>query len=85
MFASGPTHGVEDLANPSAELSNWDFLQDLDFVPEPDTFVTSLPQETASDLSASTTIKEKNRQAQKRFRQRKKVHALPVYRDFCSS
>ena len=79
MFASGPAHGEQDLANPSGELSNWDFLQDLDFVPEK--FLASVPQGTAPDFSASTSTKEKNRQAQKRFRQRKKVHALPVFRD----
>ena len=72
MFLSG--HGGQDL-NPSAQLSSWDFLQDLDLVPEPDHILPSLTQSAKPGLASLDNTKEKNRLAQKRFRQRKKVRS----------
>lgn len=63
----------QDIASPSTELSGWDFLTDLDLVPEPDNIAFPVPQAAASGLASSDKNKEKNRLAQKRFRQRKKV------------
>lgn len=58
----------------AAGLSSWDFLQELDFAL--DTNRNSLlpqkqPKQTAN--ASSEVLKEKNRQAQKRARQKKKV------------
>ena len=70
MFVSGLG---QDITNSSTELANWDFLQDLELVP--DQPVSSVPQAADTGLVSSDNTKEKNRLAQKRFRQRKKVHA----------
>ena len=75
----------QDIANPSNELSNWDFLQDLELVPEPDQFVPSVSQAAGTGLVSADNTKEKNRLAQKRFRQRKKVHPHHALSDHCSS
>ena len=82
MFVSGLG---QDFADPSAELSNWDFLQDLEMVAAPDQFVPSMPQAAGTGLVSSDNTKEKNRLAQKRFRQRKKVHTHRVLSDQCDS
>ena len=70
----------QDSANPSTELSNWDFLQD-ELFPEPDLFVPAVPQAAGTSLASSDNTREKNRIAQKRFRQRKKVHPHQVLSD----
>lgn len=82
MFVSGIG---QDTVNPSSELSGWDFLPDLDLFPEPDNIAYSVPQAVGSGLASSDNTKEKNRLAQKRFRQRKKVHAHRVLNDHCTS
>lgn len=61
----------QDIANPSTELYNWDVLQDLETVP--DQFVSSVSQAAGTGQVSPENTKEKNRLAQKRFRQRKKV------------
>ena len=75
----------QDTANPSTELSGWDLLSDLGLFPAPDNIAYSVPQAVGSGLASSDNTKEKNRLAQKRFRQRKKVHVHQVLSDHCTS
>ena len=78
MFPSGPAQSSLAFPDASTQVSNWEqdpFLQDLDFGHEVDNFPGFLPQNTVSDAANSASVKAKNRQAQKRFRQRKKVRA----------
>ena len=81
MFASGLG---PDIADPSAELSYCNFLQDLELVVEPGQLVPSVPQAVGTCLVSSDNTKEKNRLAQKRFRQRKKVHPQRVPSHHCN-
>ena len=61
----------------SPELTSWDFLQDVDFGLETELGGSSLPQDCATGtVSKSERQKEKNRIAQKRFRDRKKARTL---------
>ena len=74
MFASEEPNQVPQADSNSTELTTWDFLQDLDFGPEPDAAIFSVPQESScAKTSNSERLKEKNRKAQKRFRERKKA------------
>lgn len=74
MFGSEEPTEVPQADSNSTELTTWDFLQDLDFGPEPDAAIFAVPQEAACvKASNSERLKEKNRKAQKRFRERKKV------------
>lgn len=82
MFVTGLG---QDIANPPTELSSWDFLPDLDLFPEPDNIAFSVPQAAGPSLASSDNTKEKNRLAQKRFRQRKKVHAHLVLNVQCTT
>ena len=78
MFASEMPPEIPQTDSASAELTTWAFLQDLDFEQEPDVGVFSLPQGSADiQTSSSERLKEKNRKAQKRFRERKKVSRPP--------
>ena len=77
MFASAPDHREQGIPDDSAELSSWDFLQDLDFVSEPDSVLAAVPKSTATALSSSLSAREKNRIAQQKFR-KKKASAVQV-------
>lgn len=72
MLALDPLEELDAALPPSADLSSWDFLQDLDFGHDLDLHndlsVAAGPQATATER-----VKERNRKAQQRFRQRKKV------------
>ena len=56
----------------SAGLSSWEFLQDLEVVSDPSADNVLSPHEPMAS-SSSARLKEKNRLAQKRARQKKKV------------
>lgn len=74
MFASEVSTEIPQSDSNSTELTTWDFLQDLDFGPAPDAAIFSVPH-GSSDVKTNNSerVKEKNRKAQKRFRERKKV------------
>lgn len=58
----------------SADLSSWDILQDLEFLGNPAASnVMPAAEGVQSQPSSKERLKEKNRQAQKRARQKKKV------------
>ena len=78
MYASEVPTDIPQADSNSTELTTWDFLQDLEFGPEPDAAIFSVPQSgTGVKSSNSERLKEKNRKAQKRFRERKKVSPKP--------
>lgn len=74
MFASEVLPDIPQAGSDVAELTTWDLLQDLDFGGVDN---SSLPQGSSGIIPASSSerLKEKNRKAQKRFRERKKVHS----------
>ncbi|KAL3162038.1 hypothetical protein ABBQ38_009107 [Trebouxia sp. C0009 RCD-2024] len=74
MFASEVLPDIPQAGSDLAELSTWDLLQDLDFGGVGN---SSLPQGSSGIIPASSSdrLKEKNRKAQKRFRERKKERA----------
>ncbi len=65
----------------SADLYNWDFLQDLDFAPDLEIDNNAISQIAAPHLSHERQ-KEKNRKAQQRARQKKKVRKV-CHRQLC--
>ena len=61
---------------PAVDLAGWDILQDQDLLFGSDLHdVSALPISDAEERGRER-LKEKNRLAQKRARQRKKVHVL---------
>ncbi len=62
-------------ASMSADLSSWDFLQDLDldFGVDQATDNKAQPQALTSQLTSTERVREQNRKTQQRTRQRKKV------------
>ncbi len=60
----------------SADLCNWDFLQDLDFAADLDIDNSAISQIAAPHSSSHERQKERNRQAQQRARQKKKVRKV---------
>ncbi len=71
MFAPGPLDGLFAGTDSSpGDSTNWDFLQGLEFDSGPD--VLSLPVSRPRPTS-NERLKEKNRKAQQRARQKKKV------------
>ena len=72
MFASEMLPDIPQAGSDLAELTTWDFLQDLDFGGVGD---SALPLGSSATTPATNAerLKEKNRKAQKRFRERKKV------------
>lgn len=74
MFPPEVSTEIPQADSNSTELTTWDFLQGLDFGPEPDAAIFPVPQDSSGvKASNSERLKEKNRKAQKRFRERKKV------------
>ena len=73
MLGSRLVHETLPRLEDTADLSGWDFLQDLDVEVDLGIDNCSLPQATGPALSSHERVKEKNRQAQKRARQRQKV------------
>ena len=63
----------------SADLCNWDFLQDLDFAADLETDNNAISQIAAPDSSSHERQKERNRKAQQRARQKKKVRTIRHY------
>ncbi len=59
----------------SADLCNWDFLQDLEFAPDLEIDNTAISQVLAPP-SSHELQKERNRKAQQRARQKKKVRKV---------
>lgn len=74
MFASEVLSEMPQAGSDVAELTSWDLLNELDFGDGNST----LPQGPADTVAASSSerLKEKNRKAQKRFRERKKVRTV---------
>ena len=60
-------------ASTSADLSSWDFLQDLEFGVDLATDDKAQPQTLKPQLTSSERVREQNRKAQQRARQKKKV------------
>ncbi|KAL0031367.1 hypothetical protein WJX79_006758 [Trebouxia sp. C0005] len=76
MFAPGPVDGFFAGTDSSpGDSTNWDFLQGLEFDSGPDTL--SLPVSRPHPTS-NERLKEKNRKAQQRARQKKKERAQTV-------
>ncbi len=74
MFASDPVLGIDPgFESASADLTAWNFLEALDAGFEPVVDDLVLQQPANPHTTNQEKIKEKNRIAQKRFRQRKKV------------
>ena len=74
MYATEASSDVLPADSNSAELTTWDFLQDLDFGLQPEPNAPSLPP--GSDgvgIRSAERLKEKNRKAQQRMRQRNKA------------
>ena len=65
----------------SADLYNWDFLQDLDFAPDLNIDNVAVSQ-IAAPHSSHERQKERNRKAQQRARQKKKVRKV-CHRQLC--
>ncbi|KAL0031337.1 hypothetical protein WJX79_004570 [Trebouxia sp. C0005] len=63
--------------NMSADLCNWDFLQDLDFAPDLEIDDNAISQ-IAAPHSSHERQKERNRKAQQRTRQRKKERSQNI-------
>ncbi|DBA68454.1 TPA: hypothetical protein ACH3X2_013746 [Trebouxia sp. C0005] len=61
----------------SADLCNWDFLQDLDFAPDLEIDDNAISQ-IAAPHSSHERQKERNRKAQQRTRQRKKERSQNI-------
>jgi hypothetical protein len=76
MFALNPLKlqqpGAES-DSMSADLCNWDFLQDLDFAADLEIDNNAISQIAAPHSSSHERQKERNRKAQQRARQKKKV------------
>lgn len=73
MFDPMPADILQAERNPS-ELTSWDFLQDAELGLGPELVGSSqLLLPANSTLSSAERLKEKNRKAQKRFRERKKA------------
>ena len=82
MFAPDLPTDILQAESNSPELTSWDFLQDVDFGLEPELGGSSQPQVSAKGtVSNSERLKEKNRKAQKRFRERKKARTLVRQQD----
>ena len=64
--SAGPSSTATDLAS-------WDILQDLDFLGDPAINELMPAEPVRVETSSQERLKEKNRQAQKRTRQKKKV------------
>ncbi len=60
-------------ASTSADLSSWDFLQDLEFGVDLATDGKAQSQTLKTQLTSTERVKEQNRKAQQRTRQKKKV------------
>jgi len=60
-------------ASMSADLSSWDFLQDLDFGVDLATDGKAQSQTLKTQLTSTERVREQNRKAQQRARQKKKV------------
>ena len=73
MFATDVSSDTLEVDGNLPELASWDFLQSLDFELEPELAGCPLPQSAVTVTSSSERLKEKNRKAQKKFRERKKV------------
>lgn len=72
MLAMEPLEELDAALPPSADLSSWNFLQDLDFGHDLELH-DELSPAAGPQVTASERVKERNRKAQQRFRQRKKV------------
>ena len=85
MLSSDPFSDLTPgLNTASGDLSNWDFLQDLDFGVDLDFDNNALSQAERSQPTSKERIKEQNRKAQQRARQRKKVCKLRVRGQSCN-
>ncbi len=74
MFASDPVSRLDSgFDSASADLTAWSFLEDLDAGFDPVVDDLALQQPAGPKSTNQEKSKEKNRIAQKRFRQRKKV------------
>ena len=74
MFASDTVSGIASgFESASADLSAWNFLEELEAGFDPVVDDMALQQPANPHTTNQERIKEKNRLAQKRFRQRKKV------------
>ncbi len=60
-------------ASMSADLSSWDFLQDLEFGVDLATDGKAQSQTLETQLTSTERVREQNRKAQQRARQKKKV------------
>ena len=60
-------------ASTSADLSSWDFLQDLEFGVDRATDGKAQSQTLKTQLTSTERVREQNRKAQQRARQKKKV------------
>lgn len=79
MFAFDPViEPSAGLGTHSTDLSNWDFLQDLDFLQDPDPDDNAVFQAAKPEVTTNERLKEKNRKAQQRARQKKKVGKSPL-------
>ncbi|KAL0048945.1 hypothetical protein WJX82_002927 [Trebouxia sp. C0006] len=73
MFASDPVSGIDSgFDSASADLTAWSFLEDLDAGFDPVVDDLALQQPADPKSTNQEKLKEKNRIAQKRLRQRKK-------------
>lgn len=86
MFASNPLSGIDSgFESASAGLTAWNFLEDLDVGFDSVVDDLALQQPANPQTTNQERIKEKNRIAQKRFRQRKKVCHYQRCRDLPGS
>ncbi|DBA68459.1 hypothetical protein WJX79_009497 [Trebouxia sp. C0005] len=79
MFASNPLSGIDSgFESASAGLTAWNFLEDLDVGFDSVVDDLALQQPANPQTTNQERIKEKNRIAQKRFRQRKKERSETI-------
>ena len=82
MFAPELPIDVLQADSNSPELTSWDFLQDFGFGLDPEIGGSSQAQLSAKGtINSSERLREKNRKAQKRFRERKKARTLARKQD----
>ncbi|DBA92184.1 TPA: hypothetical protein ACH3X1_015897 [Trebouxia sp. C0004] len=79
MLASSAFDDLDaEAASMSADLSSWDFLQDLDFGVDLAADGTAQAQAVETQLTSTERVREQNRKAQQRARQKKKERSANI-------
>ena len=74
MFAAEALPELSLASSDAPQKTGWDFLQDLDFGLQPELVGCSPPETSVTTAgNSSERLKEKNRKAQKKFRERRKA------------